>query len=73
LSFFAGYLAYRGARGVAVVVGWGPAGRNTEAAELVLALGMLALTAQLAADLRRPRARPHPPTEPSVSKVQPTG
>jgi hypothetical protein len=73
LSFFAGYLAYRGARGVAVVVGWGPAGRNTEAAELVLALGVLALTAQLAADLRRPRARPHPPTEPSVSKVQPTG
>jgi hypothetical protein len=59
LPFFAGYLAYRGARGAAVVIGWGPAGRNAEAAELVLALGLLALTAQLVADLRRARAR-HP-------------
>jgi hypothetical protein len=73
LPFFAGYLAYRAARGVGVVAGWGPSGRNAEAAELVLALGLLALTARLAADIRRAGARPHPPTEPPVARVQPTG
>lgn len=55
MPFFAGYLAYRGARGVAAVAGWGPAGRNAEAAELLLAIGLLVLTVQLVADLRRAR------------------
>jgi hypothetical protein len=73
LPFFAGYLAYRAARGVEVMVGWGPSGRNAEAAELVLALGLLALTAQLFADVRGADARPHPPTEPPVASAQPTG
>jgi hypothetical protein len=73
VPFFAGYLAYRAARGVAVVAGSGPSGRNAEAAELVLALGLLALTAQLVADLRGSGARPHPPTEPPVATVRPTG
>ena len=73
LPFFAGYLAYRAARGVAVVAGWGLSGRNAEAAELVLALGLLALTAQLAADVRDVGARQHPPTEPPVASAQPTG
>ena len=72
LPFFAGYLAYRAARGVAVVAGWGPSGRNAEAAELVLALGLLALTAQLAADVRDVGACQHPPTEPPVASAQPT-
>jgi hypothetical protein len=53
LPFFAGYLAYRGGRAVAAVAGWAPAGDNAEAAELVLALGLLVLTARLVADLRR--------------------
>jgi hypothetical protein len=39
----------------------------------VLALGLLALTAQLVADVREARARPHPPTEPPVASAQPTG
>jgi hypothetical protein len=73
LPFFAGYLAYRAARGVEVVAGWGPSGRNAEAAELVLALGLLALTARLAADIGRIGGRPRPPTEPPVARVQPAG
>lgn len=73
LPFFAGYLAYRAARGVAVAAGWGLSGRNAEAAELVLALGLLALTAQLAADVRDVGPRQHPPTEPPVASAQPTG
>jgi hypothetical protein len=56
--FFAGYLVYRGSRGIAAVAGWGPAGRNSEAAELLLALGLLALTATLVADVRRRRPEP---------------
>jgi hypothetical protein len=73
VPFFAGYLAYRAARGVAVVAGSGPSGRNAEAAELVLALGLLVLTAQLAAALGGSGARRHPPTEPPVVTVRPTG
>lgn len=73
LPFFAGYLAYRAARGVAVAAGWGLSGRNAEAAELVLALGLLALTAQLAADVRDVGPCQHPPTEPPVASAQPTG
>lgn len=67
LPFFAGYLAYRGARGVGVLIGWDAAGKNAEAAEFVLALGLLALTAQLVADLRRARAQPPASTGPPVS------
>jgi hypothetical protein len=73
VPFFAGYLAYRAARGVAVVAGWGPSGRNAEVAELVLALGLLALTAQLVADVRGAGARPPRPTEPPVASAHPTG
>ena len=73
LPFFAGYLAYRAARGVEVVGGWGPSGRNAEVAELVLALGLLALAARLAADVGPTAARPHPPTEPPVARLRPTG
>ena len=73
VPFFAGYLAYRAGRGVAAVAGWGLSGRNAEAAELVLALGLLALTAQLAADVRDVGPRQHPPTEPPVASAQPTG
>jgi hypothetical protein len=50
---FAGYLAYRATRGVSAVVDWGPAGRNAEAAELFLALGLLALTVALVAEVRQ--------------------
>lgn len=57
VPLFAGYLAYRGARGAAAVIGLGPAGRNSEAAEVLLALGFLALTAHLVVDLRRARRR----------------
>jgi hypothetical protein len=53
VPLFAGYLAYRAGRGVAAVVGWAPADRNSEAAELMLALALLALTAGLVMDLRR--------------------
>lgn len=52
LPFFAGYLAYRAGRGLAAVAGLGPADRNSEAAELLLACGLLALTATLFADRR---------------------
>jgi len=52
--FFAGYLAYRAARGVAALLDLGPADRQSEAAELLLALGFLALTGRLVRDLRRP-------------------
>jgi hypothetical protein len=55
LPFFAGYLLYRGSRGVAAAAGWAPAGRNSEAAELMLALGLLVLTTHLAMTLRRRR------------------
>ena len=70
MPFFAGYLVYRAARGVAAVVGWGPAGRNAEAAELMLALGVLALTVALVAAARRAHPRPHGP---SVSPAQRPG
>jgi hypothetical protein len=56
LPFFAGYVAYRGGRGVGAVVGWGAADRNSEAAELLLAVGLLVLTLSLLAALRA-RAR----------------
>jgi peptidoglycan/LPS O-acetylase OafA/YrhL len=72
LPFFAGYLAYRAARGVTALAEWGPAGRNTEAAELMLAVGVLALTIELVVDVRRARSRPHPPNPPPASAVQPT-
>jgi hypothetical protein len=55
VPFFAGYLLYRGARGVAAAAGWAPAGRNSEAAELMLAVGLLVVTAHLAVSLRRRR------------------
>ena len=51
--FFAGYLMYRATRGVAVIADWGPAGRNSEAAEVMLGFGLLALTVALVADVRR--------------------
>jgi hypothetical protein len=50
--FFAGYLAYRFGRGVAAVTDLGAADRNSEVAELILAVGLLALTLLLVADLR---------------------
>jgi hypothetical protein len=52
LPFFAAYLAYRCARGIAAVAGWGPANRNAEVAELGLAVGLLVLVARLVTDLR---------------------
>jgi hypothetical protein len=52
LPFFAGYLAYRGGRATAAVAGLGPAGRNAEVAELVLAVGLLLVAAWLAIDAR---------------------
>jgi len=52
LPFFAGYLAYRAGRGIAALAGWGLADRNSEAAELVLAFGLLVLTIGLVADGR---------------------
>ena len=52
LPFFAGYLAYRCGRAVSAVAGWGPAGRNAEVAEVVLALGLLAVALRLAMDRR---------------------
>ena len=51
--FFAGYLMYRATRGAAVIADWGPAGRDSEAAEVMLGFGLLALTAALVADVRR--------------------
>jgi hypothetical protein len=61
LPCFAGYLAYRAGRGAGALVGWGAADRNSEAAELVLAFGLLALTVALVMDRRRSRmARPQP-------------
>jgi hypothetical protein len=53
LPFFAGYLAYRAGRAIAAVVDWGLADRNSEAAELLLGFGLLALTISLVAHLRR--------------------
>jgi hypothetical protein len=55
--FFAGYLMYRATRGVAAIAGWGPAGRNSEAAEVMLGFGLLALTTALVAHVRRTPAR----------------
>jgi hypothetical protein len=51
--FFAGYLVYRATRGVAAIAGWGPAGRNSEAAEVMLGFGLLALTTALIVHVRR--------------------
>lgn len=51
--FFAGYLMYRATRGAAAIAGWGPAGRNSEAAEVMLGFGLLALTVALVGDVRR--------------------
>lgn len=50
--FFVAYLAYRGGRVLAVLGGFGPADRNSEAAELVLTLGLLLLSGQLYLDTR---------------------
>ena len=55
VPFFAGYLAYRAGRGAGALLDWGNADRNSEAAELVLAFGLLALTISLAAGLHRSR------------------
>jgi len=50
VPFFAGYLAYRVGRGLAALTDLGAAGRNSEAAELMLALGLLAIAYWLAKD-----------------------
>ena len=50
--FFASYLAYRMGRVVVVASGGGAADRNSEAAELVLALGLVALVAAVALEVR---------------------
>lgn len=59
VPFFAGYLLYRATRGMATIASWSPAGRNSEAAEVMLGFGLLALTAALVADVRQsaPRRR----------------
>lgn len=54
---FAAYLAYRLARAVGAVVGWGDADRNSEAAELILAGGLLLLAVGLWVDGRPAGAR----------------
>lgn len=64
--FFAGYLLYRATRGVATIAHWGPAGRNSEAAEVMLGFGLLALTAALVADVRQTRAPSRRPTARSL-------
>jgi lysylphosphatidylglycerol synthetase-like protein (DUF2156 family) len=56
--FFAGYLAYRGVRGIAAVVGWAPADRNSEAAELMLSLGLLVVAVHLFVHLHQSRRLP---------------
>lgn len=64
--FFAAYLAYRVGRVVAVVADWAVADRNSEASELLLAIGLLVLAVQLLRHLsatagvteRRPRSGP---------------
>jgi hypothetical protein len=43
VPFFLGYLAYRLMRGAATLLDWAPAGDNSEAAELLLAAGLLLL------------------------------
>jgi len=48
VPFFAGYLAYRAARGMAAVTELGAAGRNAEAAELLLAAGLLVVAVRMA-------------------------
>lgn len=50
---FVGYLAYRLARAVGAVVEWGDADRNSEASELLLAVGLLLLVARLLVEVRR--------------------
>ena len=61
---FAGYLAYRAGRGVAAVAGWGPADRNSEAAELLLATGLLALALAWAWETRATSRRSGVATSP---------
>lgn len=53
LPLFAGYLTYRATRVAASLLDWAPAGDNAEAAELLLALGIVLLTVRLAAQARR--------------------
>ena len=60
LPCFAGYLAYRAGRGVAAVLGLGPAGDNAEAAELVLAVGFVALSWSAVSSLRPPSSPARP-------------
>jgi hypothetical protein len=55
--FFAGYLTYRATRGAAAILDWGPAGRNSEAAEVMLCFGLLALTAALVTEVYAPSAQ----------------
>ncbi len=50
VPFFAGYLAYRIGRGLAAVFDLGAASDNAEAAELLLALGLLVIAYRLAKD-----------------------
>ena len=50
LPFFAGYLAYRVARGVFSLAEWGAAGRHSEAAEVLLSAGLLVIAAGLFED-----------------------
>ena len=59
---FAGYLAYRAGRGVAAILGLDPAGDNAEAAELVLAVGFVALSWSAVSSLRQPTASARPAT-----------
>lgn len=44
---FAGYLSYRAARAGAAAADWAPAGRNAEAAEVFLAVGLLLIASRL--------------------------
>lgn len=47
---FAAYLTYRAGRVLAVALGWGPSGRNAEAAEVFLAVGLLLVAWRLGHD-----------------------
>jgi hypothetical protein len=53
LPLFAGYLTYRAGRGAAAVADLGAADRNSEAAELMLAVGLLALAVRLLGSVER--------------------
>jgi hypothetical protein len=55
---FVAYLAYRGARGVSALAGWGLADRNSEAAELLLASGLLAVAVALLLEAVARSSRP---------------